>query len=75
MRVTGQQGNYSLITASERDQKAFRIERYEEARVAYTKEQERLKEERKNEMTGLYSEPDDVLRSRIFPRDNVIFLK
>lgn len=68
--VIGQQGNYSLITSSERDQKAYRNERYEETREAYQKEQERLKEERKNDMTGLYSEPDNILRSEDFPKGN-----
>ena len=66
--VLDQQGDYQLTTLSERDNKAYRIERAHEVGEAYREEQERLKEERKNELTGIYSEPDFVLRSEDFPK-------
>ena len=68
--VLGQQGDYSLTTLSERDNKAYRLERAEEIRQANLKEQERLKEYRKNELTGIYGEPDNVIRSEDFPKGN-----
>jgi len=68
--IRGFQGDHSLITLSERDQKAYRIERYEEARVAYLQEKEQQKEKEKDQLTGIYSEPDFVLRSEDFPKGN-----
>jgi TonB-dependent SusC/RagA subfamily outer membrane receptor len=68
--VKGLVGDHSLITQSERDNKAFRIERNTEAKIAYTKEQERLKEERENELQSIHGEPDYVLRSDDFPKGN-----
>jgi TonB-dependent SusC/RagA subfamily outer membrane receptor len=61
------EGDYSLITESDRDKKAYRQEKYEKARVDYKKEQEELREQSKNELHGIYLEPDFVLRSKDFP--------
>ena len=69
--VIGLQGDYSLITRSERDHKAYRIEKYAESKEAYEKEQERLEEEDDGQMRGLYSEADQVLRSTDFPKGNM----
>ncbi len=66
-KVMKQQGDYQLTTLSERDNKAFRIERSVEAREAYNREQELLKEEEKNQIPSLHGEPDYVLRSEDFP--------
>jgi TonB-dependent SusC/RagA subfamily outer membrane receptor len=66
--VAGQQGNYQLTTLSERDNRAYRIEKSIEAREAYIEEQERLEEERKNSVPSLHGEPDNVLRSSDFPK-------
>lgn len=68
--IRGFQGDHSLITQSERDQKAYRAERYEEARVAYLQDKEQQKEDQKDELKGIYSEPDFVLRSDDFPKGN-----
>jgi TonB-dependent SusC/RagA subfamily outer membrane receptor len=65
-QVIGQQGNYSLTTLSERDNKAYRKERAVEFHEALVKEQERLKEAHNNEVTGIYGEADYVLRSEDF---------
>ena len=65
--VVGQQGDYLLTTLSERDNKAYRIEKSKEASEAYKKGQERLEEDRKNQ-GSIYSEPDFVLRSEDFPK-------
>ena len=65
--VLDQQGDYQLTTLSERDNKAYRIEKSIEAREAYQDEQERLEEERKNSVPTLHGEPDYVLRSDDFP--------
>ncbi|MFO7370447.1 MAG: TonB-dependent receptor plug domain-containing protein [Bacteroidales bacterium] len=64
--VTGQQGDYSLITQSERDNKAYRHKRAEEFKKATAEEQKRLKEERNTEIKGIYGEPDNVIRSEDF---------
>jgi TonB-dependent SusC/RagA subfamily outer membrane receptor len=66
--ISGFQGDYSLITQSERDQKAYRVEKYAESKEEYEKEQERLEEESKDQIPGLYSEPDQVLRSSDFSK-------
>lgn len=66
--VLDQQGDFQLTTLSERDNKAYRIEKSIEAREAYNEEQERLEEERKNLVTTLHGEPDHVLRSADFPK-------
>lgn len=63
LEVTGQQGDYSLVTQSERDNKAYRRERADEIGKAMAEEQERLKEERSNELKGIYGDPDYVIRS------------
>jgi TonB-dependent SusC/RagA subfamily outer membrane receptor len=63
-RMTKQPGDYSLTTVSERDNKNYRLEKYEEFRQTDLKVQKRLKEERKNELTGIYGEPDYVLRTK-----------
>lgn len=65
--VLEQQGDYQLTTQSERDNKAYRIEKAVEAREAYSREQERLKEEEKNQIPSLHGDPDYVLRSDDFP--------
>jgi TonB-dependent SusC/RagA subfamily outer membrane receptor len=70
-KVSRQQGEYSLITRSERDQKAYRTERSAESKEAFEKEQERLREESQSHFHGLYSEPDQVLYSKDFPKGNV----
>jgi TonB-dependent SusC/RagA subfamily outer membrane receptor len=61
------QGESSLVTQSERDNKAFRIERYEESKIALEKER-KDKEENTNELHGIYNEPDFILRSSEFPK-------
>ena len=66
--VSGFLGDHSRITKSERDNKSFRIERNAEAKIAYEEEQERLREERSDELKGIYNEPDYVLRSEDFPK-------
>jgi TonB-dependent SusC/RagA subfamily outer membrane receptor len=66
--ISGFQGDYTLTTFSERDQKSYRTEKYKEARKAYYEEQERLKEERKNLPITLYGEPDAVLLAKDLPK-------
>jgi TonB-dependent SusC/RagA subfamily outer membrane receptor len=61
------QGDYSLVTQSERDNKAYRIERSEETNAALEKEK-KDKEENSNELHGIYKEPDFVLPSSEFPK-------
>ncbi len=61
------QGEHSLVTQSERDNKAYRIERYEETKIALDKAKKE-KEENTNELSGIYSEPDFVLPSSEFPK-------
>jgi TonB-dependent SusC/RagA subfamily outer membrane receptor len=61
------QGDYSLVTQSERDNRAYRIERNEETKIAMEKEKKE-KEENTNELHGIYSEPDFVLHSSEFPK-------
>jgi TonB-dependent SusC/RagA subfamily outer membrane receptor len=71
------QGEYSLVTQSERDNRAYRIERSEEINAALAKEQ-KDKEENSNELHGIYREPDFVLPSSEFPegsRDIVDVMK
>jgi TonB-dependent SusC/RagA subfamily outer membrane receptor len=64
--VGGQLGDYRLTTSSERDNRAYRLARSEEAREAYKAEQEQYENERKEAGT-IYGEPDFVLRSKDFP--------
>ena len=66
--VTGQQGDYSLITQSERDNREYRQKRADEYKKATAEEQERLKEERNSEISGFYGEPDNVIRSEELSR-------
>lgn len=61
------QGDFSLVTESERDNKAYRIERYEETKIALEKERKE-KEENRNELHDIYSEPDFILPSSEFPK-------
>jgi TonB-dependent SusC/RagA subfamily outer membrane receptor len=61
------QGEYSLVTQSERDNKAYRIERSELTKTALEKEK-KDKEENSNELHGIYNEPDFVLPSSEFPK-------
>ncbi len=61
--IVGQQGDYSLITKSERDNRAYRLKRADEYEKARDEEEKRLKEERSNEITGIYGDPDCVVRS------------
>ena len=61
------QGEYSLVTQSERDNRAYRIERNEETKTAMEKAQ-KDKEENTNELHGIYNEPDFVLPSSEFPK-------
>ncbi len=68
--VTRFQGDYTLITQSDRDPKAYRSVKYAESQEAYEREQERLEEESKEQLHGLYLEPDQVLRSNDFPKGN-----
>jgi hypothetical protein len=68
--VSGFQGDYSLITQSDRDNKRFRLERAAESNEAYSKEEERLKEEENELPRSLYNEPDFVLRSKDIPKGN-----
>ncbi len=63
IEVTGHQGDYTLITHSERDNRAYRRERAAEIKEAMDAEQKRLEEERSNEIKGVYGEPDYVIRS------------
>jgi hypothetical protein len=65
------QGDYSLVTQSERDKKAYRLEKYEEAREAYNQEREKMEEEGKNQLTGIYSAPDFVCVRKIFQRNGI----
>jgi TonB-dependent SusC/RagA subfamily outer membrane receptor len=66
--IRGFQGDYSLVTASERDNKAYRIERFTETKEALDKEQKRLKEENNNQLHDIYNEPDYVLHSSDIPK-------
>ncbi|MBN2815036.1 MAG: TonB-dependent receptor plug domain-containing protein [Bacteroidales bacterium] len=67
--VMAHQGEYRLTTVSERDQKAYRLEVSEELRKAYAEEQERLAEERNNNiLTGPYGEPDYILYAKDIPQ-------
>jgi TonB-dependent SusC/RagA subfamily outer membrane receptor len=68
-------GDYSLITQSERDNKAYRREMYEEGRIALKKAEEKRKEEENNQLTSIYSDPDFVLRSESFPKGNLNVLE
>lgn len=62
--VSGQQqGNYSLITQSERDNREYRRKLADEYEKAMDEAQERLKEEHNNEIKGIYGEADHVVRS------------
>ncbi len=47
------QGDYSLVTQSERDNKAYRIERSEETKIAL--EKEKKDKENSNQVRGIYS--------------------
>jgi TonB-dependent SusC/RagA subfamily outer membrane receptor len=73
--VVGQQGGYSLITQSERDNRDYRRKRADEFEKATAEEQERLKEERKNEIKGIYGEPDNVIRSEQLSPGNATVLE
>ena len=66
--VNGFQGDYSLITESERDNKLYRLEKAIESKETFAKEQAQLKEESKDQPHGLYNEPDFVLRSKDIPK-------
>lgn len=61
------QGDYSLVTQSERDNKAYRIERYEVTKTALEKEK-KDKKENSNDLHGIYNEPDFILASSEFPK-------
>jgi len=71
MAVSRFQGDYTLITQSDRDPKAYRSKKFAESQEAYEREQERLEEEKKDQLHGLYLEPDQVLRSTDFPKGNM----
>jgi TonB-dependent SusC/RagA subfamily outer membrane receptor len=65
--VTKQQGEYTLTTRSERDNKAYRREKNNEYRIAYEEEQRRIAREDSNKLQGIYGEPDAVIRSEDIP--------
>ncbi len=62
------QGDYSLITYSNRDNKAYRLERYEETKQAMIKADKIEKEQNNNVLHDIYSEPDFILYSKDFPK-------
>ncbi|MBN1414567.1 MAG: TonB-dependent receptor plug domain-containing protein [Bacteroidales bacterium] len=66
-KVTKQQGDYTLTTLSERDNKAYRRERYRKERIAYEEEQRRKAIADSNKLQGIYGDPDAVIRSEDFP--------
>jgi TonB-dependent SusC/RagA subfamily outer membrane receptor len=65
--VTKQQGEFTLTTRSERDNKAYRREQGHEYKIAYEKEQRRLAHEDSSKLHGIYGEPDAVIRSEDIP--------
>jgi TonB-dependent SusC/RagA subfamily outer membrane receptor len=65
--VTKQQGEFTLITRSERDNKAYRREKNMEYKIAYEKEQKRIAEADSDKLKGIYGEPDAVIRSDDIP--------
>jgi TonB-dependent SusC/RagA subfamily outer membrane receptor len=65
--VTKQQGEYTLTTRSERDNKAYRRQQYIEYNIAYEKEQRRKAHEDSSKLQGIYGEPDAVIRSEDIP--------
>ena len=62
------QGDYSLVTQSERDNKAYRSEKAVEFRAAQDKAEEEKKKNNNNELHDIYYEPDFVLYSKDFPK-------
>lgn len=65
--VTKHQGEYSLTTRSERDNKAYRRQKNMEYNNAYAAEQRRLAQEDSNKLHGIYEEPDAIIRSEDIP--------
>jgi len=65
--VTKQQGEYTLTTRSERDNKAYRRKKNIEYQIAYEAEQKRLAKEDSNKLQGIYGEPDALIRSEDIP--------
>ncbi len=64
--VTNQQGDYTLTTLSERDNRAYRMTTNQESKEAYDRQKKLLEEDRKNGPITLYSEPDNVLYAKDF---------
>lgn len=65
--VTKQQGEYTLTTQSERNNKAYRREQNIKYGIAWEEEQKRMAREDSSKMKGIYGEPDAVIRSKDFP--------
>jgi TonB-dependent SusC/RagA subfamily outer membrane receptor len=65
--ITKLQGDYTLTTVSERDNKAYRKEKYRKEKIALEEEQKRIAREDSNKLKGIYGEPDAVIRSEDFP--------
>ena len=65
--VTKHQGEPILTTVSERDNKAYRREKYRMEQIAYEEEQRRLAREDSGKFHGIYGEPDAVIRSEDIP--------
>ena len=65
--VTKHQGEYTLTTISERDNKAYRREKYRKDRIAYEEEQRRIAQADSNKLHGIHGVPDAVIRSEDIP--------
>jgi TonB-dependent SusC/RagA subfamily outer membrane receptor len=65
--VTKQQGDYTLTTLSERDNKAYRREQNIRYGIEWEEEQRRIAREDSNKLKGIYGEPDAVIRSEDIP--------
>jgi TonB-dependent SusC/RagA subfamily outer membrane receptor len=63
-------GSYTSMTTSERDNKAYRRQQYVDYKQKADEREKQLKEEKNNEITGIYGEPDEVIRSESFSNGN-----
>jgi TonB-dependent SusC/RagA subfamily outer membrane receptor len=66
----GMHGSYTSMTTSERDNKAYHKKQYLDYKKKAEAREQELKEERNTEITGIYHEPDQVIRSGSFSEGN-----
>lgn len=65
--VTKLQGEPVLTTVSERDNKAYRKEKFYREKLAYEEAQRRLAAQDSNKLHGIHGQPDYVIRSEDIP--------